>query len=182
MWGSGRACQRNRLVKGRAAGEQATWKMIVWQKLWLPVAPRIRFRTSVLAYRALNGSGPVYIRDTVKPYTPARSLRSATANWLVTPALWANHSKSKQFAVLAPHWWNELPADIRKSLQLPPETKTHLFRLSGLKHRSALQWHLNGSYYGTFVVRLCWGNVTFCILVVLSLYSWSNALIVSRFG
>jgi len=52
----------------------------------------------------------------------------------------------------------------------------------GLKHRLALQWHLNGSYYGTYVVRLCWGNVTFCILVVLSLYSRLSALIVSRFG
>jgi len=26
---------------------------------------------------------------------------------------------------------------------------------SGLKHRLALQWLLNGSYCGTFVVRLC---------------------------
>jgi len=55
------------------------------------------------------------ILDVVTPYTPARSLRSATANRLVTPSLRANHSKSRLFAVLAPHWWNEL--------------KTHLFRL-----------------------------------------------------
>jgi len=60
----------------------------------------------------------------------------------------------------------------RKSRQLPPETKnTSSLTTSGLKHRLALQWLLNISYYGTFVVRLCWGNVTFCILVVLSLYS-----------
>ncbi|XP_056292392.1 uncharacterized protein LOC130207733 [Pseudoliparis swirei] len=50
---------------------------------WLPVAARIRFKTLVLAYRALNGSGPVYIRDVVTPHTPARSLRSATANRLL---------------------------------------------------------------------------------------------------
>ncbi|XP_033988854.1 uncharacterized protein LOC117484534, partial [Trematomus bernacchii] len=39
---------------------------------WLPVAARIRFKTQVLAYRAVNGSGPSYIQDLVKPYTPTR--------------------------------------------------------------------------------------------------------------
>jgi len=69
----------------------------------------------------------------------------------------------------APHWRQ----DSRKSLHLLPETKnTSFLTISGLKHRFALQWHLNGSYCGTFVVRLSWRNVTFCILVVLSFYSW----------
>ena len=91
---------------------------------WLPVAARIRFKTLVLAYRAVNWSGPVYIQDMVKPYTPARSLRSASANQLVAPSLRAKHStKSRLFAVLAPKWWNELPNDIRKSIHLPPQTK-----------------------------------------------------------
>jgi len=97
---------------------------------WLPVAARIRFKTLVLAYRAANGSGPVYIQDMVKPYTPARSLRSATTNQLVTSSLWANHSrKSRLFAVLAPQWSNKLSTGIRtvESLHLPPETKTHIF-------------------------------------------------------
>ena len=30
---------------------------------WLPVAARIRFKTLVLAYHAVNGSGPVYIQE-----------------------------------------------------------------------------------------------------------------------
>ncbi|CAB1431315.1 unnamed protein product [Pleuronectes platessa] len=52
----------------------------------------------------------------VKRYTPARSLRSASANRLVAPSLQAKHlSKSRLFAVLAPRWWNELPIDIRTS-------------------------------------------------------------------
>ena len=80
---------------------------------WLPVAARIRFKTLVLAYRAANGSGPVYIQDMVKPYTQARPLRSASANRLVAPSLRAKHStESGLFAVLAPKWWNELPNDI----------------------------------------------------------------------
>ncbi|XP_056270598.1 ubiquitin carboxyl-terminal hydrolase 13 isoform X3 [Pseudoliparis swirei] len=99
---------------------------------WLPVAARIRFKTLVLAYHALNGSGPVSIRDMVTPYTPARSLRSATANRLVTPAPRANHSKSRLFAVLAPQWWKGLPTDIRTAESLyifRRRLKTHLFRL-----------------------------------------------------
>ena len=100
---------------------------------WLPVAARIRFKTLLLAYRAANGSGPVYIQDLVKRYTPARSLRSASANRLVAPSLRAKHSsKSRLFAVLAPKWWNELPMDIRTSEGLhifSHKLKTHLFRL-----------------------------------------------------
>ena len=96
--------------------------------------PRIRFKTLVIAYRAVNGSGPVYIQDMVKRYTQARSLRSASANRLVAPSLRAKHSsKSRLFAVLAPKWWNELPMDIRTSESLHifcHKLKTHLFRLN----------------------------------------------------
>ncbi|KAK5904069.1 hypothetical protein CgunFtcFv8_007791 [Champsocephalus gunnari] len=54
---------------------------------WLPVTARIHFKTMVLAYHAANGSGPSYIQDMVKPYTPARALRSASAKRLAAPAL-----------------------------------------------------------------------------------------------
>ena len=52
---------------------------------WLPVTARIHFKT--LAYHAVNGSGPSYIQDMVKPYTPALALRSASAKRLAAPAL-----------------------------------------------------------------------------------------------
>ena len=51
---------------------------------WLPVAARIRFKTLVPAYRAANGSGPVYIQDMVKRYTQARSLSSAKHSSITT--------------------------------------------------------------------------------------------------
>ena len=69
---------------------------------WLPVAARICFK---ILYHAANRVGPVYIQEMVKPYTPGRPLRSASANQLVAPSLrgTANHSpKSRLFAVLAP--------------------------------------------------------------------------------
>ncbi|XP_047190220.1 uncharacterized protein LOC124850500 [Scophthalmus maximus] len=103
---------------------------------WLPVAARIRFKALVLAYRAPNGSGPSYIQNMVKLYTPAHPLRSTTAKRLATPSLrkaGSHHSsKSNLFSVLAPQWWNGLPIDVRtaESLQcFPSRLKTHLFRL-----------------------------------------------------
>ena len=102
---------------------------------WLPVTARIRFKTLVLAFRAANGSGSVYIQDMVKPYTHARPPCSASANRFVAPSPrgTASHStKSGLFAVLAPKWWNELPIDIRTAESLHIfccKLKTHLFRL-----------------------------------------------------
>ncbi|XP_062422208.1 LOW QUALITY PROTEIN: uncharacterized protein LOC134132996 [Pungitius pungitius] len=100
---------------------------------WLPVAARIQFKTLVLTYHAVNGSGPVYIQDMVKPYIPTRTLRSASAKRLVPPSLREKHStRLRLFAVLAPRWWNELSDDIRTAESLyifRRKLKTHLFRL-----------------------------------------------------
>ncbi|KAK5916423.1 hypothetical protein CgunFtcFv8_011409 [Champsocephalus gunnari] len=52
---------------------------------WLPVTARIYFKTMVLAYHAVNGSGPSYIQDMVTLYTPARAIRSASAKRLAAP-------------------------------------------------------------------------------------------------
>ena len=91
---------------------------------WLPVAARIRFKTLELSYRAANRSDPVYIQDMVKRYTPAHSLRSASANRLVAPSLRANHSTKcccpgSWMVKWAPKWHQ----DSRKSVHLPPQTK-----------------------------------------------------------
>ena len=101
---------------------------------WLPVAARIQFKTLVLAYRAVKGSAPSYLQAMVKPYTPARPLRSATSGRLVTPSLrgpCGRSTRSRLFSVLAPRWWNELPPDVRTAESLPifrRRLKTHLFR------------------------------------------------------
>ena len=74
---------------------------------WLPVMHRIKFKTLVLAYKAVKGSAPAYIRKLIRPYTPAR------------PALTPTHpnhtctSRSRLLSVLAPRWWNDLPVDVR---------------------------------------------------------------------
>ncbi|XP_071063220.1 uncharacterized protein, partial [Pseudochaenichthys georgianus] len=100
---------------------------------WLPITARIHFKTLVLAYHAANGSGPSYIQDMVKPYTPARALRSASTKRLAAPSLRRGpkfpSAKTRGFAILAPKWWNELPIDIRTADSLHTfrrRLKTHL--------------------------------------------------------
>ncbi|KAL3056702.1 hypothetical protein OYC64_019227 [Pagothenia borchgrevinki] len=103
---------------------------------WLPVTARIHFKTLVLAYHAANGSGPSYIQDMVKLYTPAHALRSASAKRLAAPALRGgpkfSSAKTRRFAILDPKWRNELPIEIRTAESLHifrRRLKTHLFRL-----------------------------------------------------
>ena len=49
---------------------------------WLPVIARIKFKTLVLTYQVVKGSAPAYIQQLIRPYTPARPLRSATSGRL----------------------------------------------------------------------------------------------------
>ena len=45
---------------------------------WLPVEKRIMFKLLLLCYKALNGAGPVYLKDMTQITEPKRSgLRSA---------------------------------------------------------------------------------------------------------
>ena len=79
---------------------------------WLPVVARIKFKTMVLAYKAVDGT--------------ARSLRSTTsAGRLVPPSLRASKgrlAKSQLFSVLGPQWWNELPAVLRTAESLTQDS------------------------------------------------------------
>ncbi|KAG5845395.1 hypothetical protein ANANG_G00138520 [Anguilla anguilla] len=96
---------------------------------WLPVQARIRFKTLVLAFQAVKGSAPGYLQKMIRPYKPARSLRSATTGRLIPPPTRAA-TRSRLFAVLAPRWWNDLPVEVRTAECLSTfkrKLKTHLF-------------------------------------------------------
>ena len=103
---------------------------------WLPIVAHIKFKTMVLAYKAVDGTAPAYLQALLKPHTPARSLRSNTsAGHLEQPSLRASKgrsAKSQLFSVLGPKWWNELPAALRTAESLTifrKRLKTHLFRV-----------------------------------------------------
>ncbi|XP_067113768.1 glutamate receptor ionotropic, kainate 4-like [Osmerus mordax] len=42
---------------------------------WLPIMARIRFKTLVLTFRAVNGTALNYIKSLLQPYTPSHHLR-----------------------------------------------------------------------------------------------------------
>ena len=75
---------RLQLVQNAAAKTVADLKKFdhvthVLQNLnWLPVEKRIMFKLLLLCYKALNGAGPVYLKDMTQIAEPKRSgLRSA---------------------------------------------------------------------------------------------------------
>ncbi len=76
---------------------------------WLPVAPRIQFKTLMLAYRTTTGSAPTYFHSLLQIYTPSRSLRSASEQRLVVPSQRGSKSLSRTFSFTIPGWWNDLP-------------------------------------------------------------------------
>ena len=99
---------------------------------WLPVMAHIKFKTLVLAYQAVMGSAPAYIKELIRPYTPARPQCSATSGHLAPPARHTCTSRSWLLSVLAPRWWNDLPVDVRTAETFSTfkrRLKTHLFRL-----------------------------------------------------
>ena len=54
---------------------------------WLPVVACIKFKTMVLAYKAVDGTGPAFLQALVKSHTPARFVHSTTsAGRLVPPS------------------------------------------------------------------------------------------------
>ena len=99
----------------------------------LPVVARVRFKMMGLAYKAVNGTAPAYLRALVRPHTPARVRRSTTSNGrLVPPSLRAGKSRSLKtqlFSVMAPRWWNELPAKVRTAESLTSFCEDSRFRL-----------------------------------------------------
>ena len=76
---------------------------------WLPVEQRIKFKTALLVYKALNGMSPSYIKELIVPYTPARRLRSCNKGLLKIPT---SSFGDRMFRVAAPRLWNSFPDNI----------------------------------------------------------------------
>lgn len=97
---------------------------------WLPVNHRVEFKILVLTYKALHDQSPVYIRDMLEIYRPARNLRSKDTNQLVVPRTKTVKYGGRSFSAVAPRLWNDLPVSIRNSDSVPlfkKRLKTHMF-------------------------------------------------------
>uniref|UniRef100_A0A803T4Q0 Reverse transcriptase domain-containing protein n=1 Tax=Anolis carolinensis TaxID=28377 RepID=A0A803T4Q0_ANOCA len=105
-----------RLITGAAYRERTN--PLLSQLYWLPICYRAQFKVLVLTYKALNGSGPIYLFERISSYEPVRSLRSSGEALLsVPPASQARlvGTRDRAFSVVAPQLWNALPGDIRQA-------------------------------------------------------------------
>ena len=93
------------------------------------MARRVDFKILVLTYKAMHDEAPVYLYELVRPYQPARALRSASSN-----SLEVKRTRTKagggSFAVAAASLWNTLPNFIKTCDTLASfkcRLKTHFF-------------------------------------------------------
>ena len=130
---------RLKLVQNAAAKTVADLKKFdhvthVIQNLnWLPVEKRIMFKLLLLCYKALNGAGPVYLKDMTQITEPKRSgLRSADDFLhLERPHTRLITVGDRAFSFAAIDLWNKLPLKLRDSKTLDTfksDLKTYLFK------------------------------------------------------
>ncbi|KAF7237627.1 cGMP-inhibited 3',5'-cyclic phosphodiesterase A [Varanus komodoensis] len=81
------------LVQNRAAGllmgtgRYVHMTPVLRQLHWLPIDVRAQFKVLVMTYKALNGLGPGYLKERLRPYMPARPLKSAGEALLREPSV-----------------------------------------------------------------------------------------------
>ena len=101
---------------------------------WLPVQQRIQFKLLLLAYKALTGEGPLYLRELLFLYTPTRSLRSSSdVIRLTIPRTKLKTYGDRAFSAIVPRLWNALPTSIKvaPSVQtFKTSLKTHFFNVA----------------------------------------------------
>ena len=98
---------------------------------WLPVEFRSQYKLLLYVYKALNDLAPLYLKELVTPYKPARSLRSESAFLLQVPKTRTKTYGERRFDKAAATLWNALPSNLRlaKSVDIFKHgLKTHLYR------------------------------------------------------
>ena len=98
---------------------------------WLRIEERIKFKLLVTTFKGIRGEAPNYIKEMLQPYTPSRTLRSSNQNLLQEQKSKLKTYGERAFSVAAPKHWNELPHNIRNSVNISEfkcKLKTHLFK------------------------------------------------------
>ena len=118
-----------RLLTGSRKHDQIT--PILKELHWLPIQQRIIYKILTLTYKTLNSDAPMYLKDLLQRYKPARNLRSASKNLLLVPKFKLKTYGSRAFSVAAPTLWNNIPENIRQSptfSTFKSRLKTSLFK------------------------------------------------------
>lgn len=100
---------------------------------WLPVKFRIDFKILLFTYKILNNTAPSYLTDLLHLYNPIKALRSSNQMLLMQPKSRLKTRGDRDFAIVAPRLWNNLPIAIRSSetvQSFKSRLKTHLFTLA----------------------------------------------------
>ena len=104
---------------------------ILYKLHWLPVRQRIIFKILLMAFKAMQKTGPSYLHDLLIQYQPARVLRSSTASLLDVPKTRLKTYGDRSFSSFVPKYWNQLPSQIRdctSTSSFKSALKTYLFR------------------------------------------------------
>ncbi|KAF7246369.1 Tryptophan synthase alpha chain [Varanus komodoensis] len=128
------------LVQNRAArlltgtGRYGHMTPVLRQLHWLPIEVRAQFKVLVMTYKALNGLGPGYLKERLRPYMPSHPLRSAGEALLREPSgkeIRRVATRRRAFSAVAPNLWNTLPREVRLAPSLfafRRQAKTFLFK------------------------------------------------------
>ncbi len=98
---------------------------------WLPIKARIEFKMLlVLAWKANNGTGHIYLSHLIHKRQITHNTRSSNTNLLIIPATKLVTCGDKAFKKTVPTLWNDLPAhlhSIKSVTSFKAKLKTHLF-------------------------------------------------------
>ena len=103
---------------------------------WLPVKYRIIFKMMLICFKALHGTGPLYIKDML---TIAKPKGGYNFRWSKDTLLFEQPSTrlvtygDRSFSAAAPRHWNKLPFNIRESATVSTfvtSLETHFFKLA----------------------------------------------------
>lgn len=97
---------------------------------WLPVAQRIKYKTGVLTYTAINTGSPAYLAELLTKPQSSRTLRSSADTMRLTVPQTKTATAARAFRAAAPKMWNELSLATRSAPVLESfkrQLKTELF-------------------------------------------------------
>ena len=117
-----------RVLTGTKRREHIT--PVLRQLHWLPVEVRIEFKVLVMTFKCIHNFAPPYLCQMIRPYTPARDLRTADQMLLCVPFTQSEFIRNNVFGHVGPALFNRLPYQIRRSPSLEifkNRLKTYLF-------------------------------------------------------
>ena len=89
---------------------------------WLPVRERVHFKVLMMAFKCIQGLVPDYLSSCLPLHHSSRTgLRSGSDNTLLKDCPPVNSliiSHRRTFSYAVPHYWNDLPRNIRTSVSL----------------------------------------------------------------